>query len=478
MEPTNNRVCAFTYVNEKDLPEGKKLIPCSKCQETFYVSVEVKAEHWPVHRQVCCALHDDFLVQDKIHRGGFKSFEDALEKVIWILEDPDRWLRGRLLLYALQQALEFLKKRVGGTEFDPETIEVYVDAARTIYIIACETVNTVWAIPGFANYFLDPSVWNPPEVTGLLDGEVLSAGGDQSDHGQKLGPQQLNGVYCAMLTNIVLQTSIDSPLIMEGQYGQLQACVHRHFLQMWSDRRVSTSWPETLWILGDSVATRMDDFWDTLINGCTLEAPFLEHSLMRPHELVPGLTVKELLVLLMEDQTLFGCLMTQEKLEAGCECLLDLFHQGDLAFSYFSTEDCDELFKIAEKWNPPDRHVHLRISGIFPEQKNLTLFDFVLYLLTLEETKRVIDLKHSSLAESPLAHAVVDHYYQGLMDETMPLLRSFLEAFNNHQRQLISHDEQPIEVPEDVVQHIAEFLFPDFIPKEMLYIHGETVPVE
>ena len=87
---------------------------------------------------------------------------------------------------------------------------------------------------------------------------------------------------------------------------------------------------------------------------------------------------------------------------------------------------------------------------------------------------------HSSLAESSLAHAVVNYYYQGLMDETMPLLQAFLEAFNNHQqrRQLISKDEQPIELPEEVVQQIAEFAFPDNIPTDMFYIHGETLPLE
>ena len=471
MEPTDNRVCALTYVNEKDLPEGKKLIPCWTCQETFYVSLDAMKEHHEVHRQVCCALHEDRFVQNKISCGGFNSVEDALYVVRWILEDPDRWLQGRLLLYAFQQALSFLKNRPGGTEFDEDMILAHVFVILRIGELSLESTKIMWAIPGFANYFLGPSVWNPPEVTGLPDGEVLSAGGDQSDHGQKLGPQQLNGLYCAMLT-LILKMPIFGA---NRQNTRLQACVHRHFFQMWSDRQFSTSWPETFFSFGDTVATRMDDFWSILSKCCKLKAPLLEHSLMIPNELVPGLTVKELFVLLMEDQTMFES-PTQEELDDDCVCLLDLLHEGTLALSYFTTEECIGLFNIAEKWNPPDRHV--RISGIFPEQKSLTLFDFVLYLLTFQQTKRVIDLKHNCLTESSLAHAVVDHYYQGLMGETMPPLRDFLEAFNNHQRKLISHDQQPIEVPEDVAQHIAEFLFPDNIPVEMLYIHDETVPAE
>ena len=479
MEPTNNRVCAFTYVNEKDLPQGQKLLPCSRCQETFYVSVEAKAEHWPVHGQVCCALHEDAPVLEMIHQGGFESVEEAMDEVVRILQNR---LQGRSLLYALQQALQFLKNRPGGTEFDRQTILAHIDVILALCKLSLENTKTIWAIPGFVDYFLSPNVWNPLEANRgrLLDGEVLSAAGAQSDHGRTHAPQ-LNGLYCEMLTKVVLvmDMSIVVPNTMEGQAARLQACVIRHFFQMWSDRQVSTSWPETFWIKDDLVVTRINFFWRALIYFVMYEwtTPFLEHSLMRPQELVPGLTVKDLLVLLMEDQTLFGY-PEQQKLDEGCVCLSDLLYQGSLACSYFTVEDCIELFTIAEKWNPPARHVSPTswCEGIFPE--NLALFDFVLYLLTLEETKRVIDLKHSSIAESSLAHAVVDHYYQGLMDETMPLLRDFLEAFNNHQRQLISEDEQPIELPEDVVQHMAEFLFPDFIPMEMLYIHGETVPVE
>ena len=478
MEPTNNRVCAFTYVNEKDLPEGQKLLACSRCQETFYVSLEAMAEHWPVHGQVCCALHEDDPVLELIHQGGFESFKEAMNEVVRILSNR---LHGRSLLYALQQALQFLKNRPGGTEFDEEINQAYLDVVYALGELTCEAVSVMWAIPGFVGYFLGPSVWNPLEATGrrLRDGEALSAGGDQSDHGRQ-DVAQLNGLYCAMLVTIVLDTPIASPETLEGQEGRLQACVHRHFFQMWADRQVPTSWPETLWIKDDYdyVVTRMDQFWEEL--GCFAvykwTKALLEHSLMRPHELVPGLTVKNLLVLLMEDQTLFEFL-SRKQLDDECKRLLHIFNHGTLAFSYFSTENCIELFKIAEKWNPPDRHVNpTNFEGIF--QQNLTLFDFVLYIFTLDQTKRVIDLKHSSLAESSLAHVVVNHYYQGLMDETMPLLQVFLEAFNNHQRQLISQDEQPIDLPEEVVEQIAEFAFPNNIPDELLYIHGEPFPVE
>ena len=490
MERTNNRICAFTYVNEKDLPEGQKLLRCLRCQETFYVNLEAMAEHLPVHRRVCCALREDAPVLALIHQGGFESFKKAMDEVVWILEDPGDRLQGRSLLYALQRALQFLKNRAGGTEFDEEMIRAHYNVIHALdETLSRENRKIMWAIPGFVDYFLSPHVWNPPEVTGgrLLDGEVLSAGpgGDQSDNGRNHAPQ-LNGLYCAMLTFLVLHTPIASPNTLEGQGMQLRACVHRHFFQMWSDRRVSTYWPETLLDDGNFVWTRMDDFWEeiSLHTISKWATPLLEQSLMRPHELVPGLTVKELLVLLMEDQTLFGFL-EQEDLDSDCTGLLDLLHQGGLAFSYVTTEDCIELFKMAEKWNPPALRVdpaksaiRFKYEGIFP--KNLTLFDFVLYLFTFEETKRVIDLMHSSLAESSLAHAVVNYYYQGLMDETMPLLQAFLEAFNNHQqrRQLISKDEQPIELPEEVVQQIAEFAFPDNIPTDMFYIHGETLPLE
>ena len=494
MEPTDSRICAFTYVNEKDLPEGQKLLRCLRCQETFYVNLEAMAEHLPVHRQVCCALHEDAPLLELIHQGGFERFEEAMGEVVWIAEDPDNRLQGRSLLYALQQALSFLKNRPGGTEFNKEMIRAYYKVVYALdETLSQENRKIMWAIPGFVNYFLGPNVWNPLEleVTGgrLLDGEVLSAGpgGDQSSHGRQHGPQ-LNGLYCSLLTSILLDTSIASPnnLNSQGQGARLQACVTRHFFQMWSDRRVSTSWPETLTISFDyGDTTRVDRFWEeiSLYTIFKWAAPLLEQSLMRPHELVPGLTVKNLLVLLMEDKALFGCLEEQENLDGDCKRLLELLHQGGLAFSYLTTEDCIELFKIAEKWKPRDRHVNpakyafkFKYEGVFPE--NLTLFDLVLYLLTLEETKRIIDLKHSLLAKSTLAHAVVNHYYQGLMDETMPLLRSFLEAFKSHQRQLISKDEQPIEVPEEIVQHIAEFVFPDNIPADMLYIHREAFPLE
>ena len=104
---TSTRYCNWTYVRECDLPKGKKLLSCSRCNEVFYIDRESQTLHWKVHRKTCCPVaSDDARIREE---GGISSLRDCWDILHWILQDPMRRIKGRLFLYAFQRLKAYFK---------------------------------------------------------------------------------------------------------------------------------------------------------------------------------------------------------------------------------------------------------------------------------------------------------------------------------------------------------------------------------
>ena len=72
---TDTRVCSYSFIDEKQLPAGKKLLRCSRCHETFYVSREAQKLHWPYHKISCVKIEDD----EPQVRQDFGGLQQALQ---------------------------------------------------------------------------------------------------------------------------------------------------------------------------------------------------------------------------------------------------------------------------------------------------------------------------------------------------------------------------------------------------------------
>jgi hypothetical protein len=56
---TPHRVCAYMFTYEADLPPGKKLLTCSKCQDTHYKDRVSQKAHWKDHKLFCRSVKED-----------------------------------------------------------------------------------------------------------------------------------------------------------------------------------------------------------------------------------------------------------------------------------------------------------------------------------------------------------------------------------------------------------------------------------
>ena len=165
------RFCSQTFVEEKDLPQGQKLLTCGRCRETCYVSREAQLENWPHHKHSCRRLSEDHpVVRDS---QGFESSIHCLNEIQNCLQNPLGKIRGRLLLYGLQQLLTSancgsLTMTRGGDEIpiDASEYQQFVESIfqKVIALLgsafdsdfgpAKEIAHRLWSIPGFTNFFL------------------------------------------------------------------------------------------------------------------------------------------------------------------------------------------------------------------------------------------------------------------------------------------------------------------------------------
>jgi hypothetical protein len=173
---SSNRVCAQSFVFEKDLPGGKKLLACSKCKETFYKDRESQLNHWPEHKHVCCALAKD----DPLVRQG-RGFDDCIQcmnLINNILVDPLAQIHGRLLLYCFQQLFAFIISNdiesedryptADGREARFEDFATSIEARIRLQLrgrTGKSVIQRIMAIPGFTNFFLSEDIFLSPIIT-------------------------------------------------------------------------------------------------------------------------------------------------------------------------------------------------------------------------------------------------------------------------------------------------------------------------
>ena len=160
---TKDRICSATFVHEKDLPAGKKLLTCGRCKETCYVSREAQLEHWPWHKFSCCPIEKDpslALVQEVDNVASLISLFG------WILERPEERVkgRGRALLKILQR-LQYLmlETNVEDDMTDPHSVTPFQQK------ICGERWKVVWAIPGFTQFMCSADFALPETFRRLKD---------------------------------------------------------------------------------------------------------------------------------------------------------------------------------------------------------------------------------------------------------------------------------------------------------------------
>ena len=159
----DNRICNWSYVREKDLPEaGQKLLRCSQCREVFYVDRAAQQKDWKYHKQTCLPIEKDHQVR---HGKDFQSVEEVLTDIQAALQVSGPLPRGRWIVYLFQQLKRMLTLDPELTPERIKTIDVKIFRQTEEFIVRGKSfLPTLWSSPGFCSYFLSEELFLSTEL--------------------------------------------------------------------------------------------------------------------------------------------------------------------------------------------------------------------------------------------------------------------------------------------------------------------------
>ena len=154
--------CNVTFLTVGDLgPDGmpikKKLLRCTRCQETYYCGPKQQRSHWKMHKKFCNPR-----VEGEEELWQQKSTVEVLEAVHEAFHgDVLDWLRvnglsGRSLVYALQRLERLLLcSHPDITEADYPQLGAFGSGFSAKMVSAKPAFEELWAIPGMTTYLLN-----------------------------------------------------------------------------------------------------------------------------------------------------------------------------------------------------------------------------------------------------------------------------------------------------------------------------------
>ena len=155
----STRYCNWTYVNQKDLPAGQKLLQCGRCKEVFYISKEAQTLHWKQsHKKTCKRLEDE---PDSIRSG--MDYDACVRTLRTILRNPMQLITGRTLLHAIKSLEAVL---LDSSFYVPQHESIQSQLVKEVFVRMFTKLSSyngesgesclslLWSAPGFASHFL------------------------------------------------------------------------------------------------------------------------------------------------------------------------------------------------------------------------------------------------------------------------------------------------------------------------------------
>ena len=489
-QPSSNRVCAYSYVKETELPEGQRLLTCSKCEETCYVDVESQMAHWPLHKKTCCSLAKD---NKRIREGlGFDDFEECLRYIEIILKAPLQLISGRNLLYALQQLRSYLLETdVFTGSDDPRKIDDLVQkhvSQHFVEILGTTETNDVrssmWASPGFVNYFLSDELYLSPQLKEMkVNGippppsEIFLDFGTIDPECSHDASLQFPVPYARFLVTFSMYSLffhpaehlVEDPLSLAGA---------RQVMRNWADDYSRLSYPT---YQGPQSVYRSTEYWavyfymiESLEYGCQPCIPMSEG------ELVPGLTMKQFLrVLLVDDSSVF-----ENESWVHHKIYPYLVHLAAWQFKdpdhtvwkSLTIEDRLELLELCfEYWCGRD----LGRKRLDPDRDDDSLCMLELYgkLILGKQTKTLMSMFHvalntstSMLSSDPSAGQInvlgfLSNGRDELVGDILPSVKAYFQSVAHHLKDRKVHSDKgdfcASSFPQELLELIAEYSLGD-----------------
>ena len=326
---SKGRFCSATFVNEKDLPQGQKLLCCSRCREAFYVSREAQLEHWRrAHKFSCCSIENDSsleeveeIVTSQGRRGD--PVLALLNEIGTILENPKQLVKGRKLLYLIQQLKNILLLQPPILD-DIKRHQLHWGAyirrfsSMLIQFLDPVDVKILWAIPSFTNYFLNADdVVLTDALKELKDQGLPPPAPLQSEQVLiKYDDKYVTpGVYGALVHHIlktgfwIVRNKLVDPI--------LEAATIRAVMQLWSSPYVNVGFlRQGSYCVSEAEAQSLDVIPMAMRSVTNMTAWMCCHPRLLNEncaEVVPGMTAKAMLRTLLKDYALFQTFVDMEE---------------------------------------------------------------------------------------------------------------------------------------------------------------------
>jgi hypothetical protein len=287
-----NKVCAYTLKNERDLPPGKKLLMCSKCKETFYENRDAQLSHWPDHKRSCCAIEKDPTLPSQEYSDPHECMRDVSS----ILHAAETRIIGRGLLHALKCFLAFMKNMVFEVD-DPNDEESYwkglIDDCFQATFEAAKlrtngaVIDWIWGIPGFVNFFLDERNYICTQ-----HGYHLIPGDEQPAHPRFTGP------YFGSFFILTKETIAGVDRMSYINSNTVAIGWMRFLMKIWGIDDIRQSVP-----LYFRNQVFNQTFLLLLLGKQENESRVVQNT--KPGEIVPGLTLRNIIKVMIDDMFTF-----------------------------------------------------------------------------------------------------------------------------------------------------------------------------
>ena len=480
------RICVSTWVKEEDLPEGQRLLTCSKCMAVCYVNRQEQKAHWPIHKKVCRKLQDDDVAYQVFHRGnGLGDIRECLSVIDEILGlgrlqegTPDldmvvlklSW-RGRCLLYSLQQFKWLLSQE---SQQDVVKEEHFTEAFHIVCTMRFSAlisahgerfVQLLFAVPGFANWFFSDDILLSEEMKRRKDLGLAAA--DDEVCPEHLLHESFYQFLLQIMEEVLDTFTIKNPgsgRVLFLNSSPLAAAIVRWQMKNALCPYYRASFPFPL------RALTAFGHLDLALSSMHYHGISALRSATASNEIIPGMGAKDFVSLVLQDDLIFETSDTIDRLLQSLTLIETVYgrEQSDPPFSSLTTEDREELLSLFVPWK-------MRVlKTLQPAQENFAVLVKMFFdlIFTSHDFPRImIGLYYhvkakAPEAQNPMVTQYLDHVHDQVLEKYLPSTRAFVEILEHQYADKVgSGSAAPDAVgqtasftlPEDCVKLIAEF---------------------
>ena len=433
-------ICAGSFAPCQVTSTTTMVVGCPTCCEVWYVDARSKKKHWRWHKQTCCSLPNDHVVQDLERVGGCASVDDCatvLADVLQTLKRHGTLPKGRILLYGLQQLQVLLDQNSTST-----TASILSRSSPAVQRFQTQWVQClrqrdclleIWASPGFGAYFLTRLYTSRSED--LWSNDLFF-------------PLVGQHLYANSILVVRPYESVQASIYMKHRVPR-KLPLSTALVQAWSTYLI-TSCTTT------NSNKYLNFYLSTMLVPCYHHGDKLKKNFCKnhPEELVPGMTPKHLLQLLLNHHHHHHATST-------------LDHSNQMFLQHLLMEDSSILDDCEHnpwsKLSVPDR-LELLEQLLELQEKDDWLVPAMMHAVALASSRILLALSSTAAGSSSQAFQFLQPHVTACIQATLPLVEAYQEAIRGLLVAAKKKHDDNVDLDDSIVQHIAGFAAPNVVP--------------